>query len=147
MAVPGVFPPVVVDGFVHVDGGVLNNMPSDLIRNNGAGFIIGVDVAEGALPLDSESHCLWPMRPRLNIFELLARVGCIGDEAHSAMRRKHCDVLIAPPLPNIGLLSFNECDRAIEAGYRLTLERLPWLSGRNLAKPSEIVIHKIRQVI
>ena len=45
MAVPGVFPPVVVDGFVHVDGGVLNNMPSDLIRNNGAGFIIGVDVA------------------------------------------------------------------------------------------------------
>ena len=68
MAVPGVFPPVVVDGFVHVDGGVLNNMPSDLIWNNGAGFIIGVDVAEGALPLDSESHRLWPMRPRLNIF-------------------------------------------------------------------------------
>ena len=136
---PGVFPPVVVDGIVHVDGGVLNNMPSDLIRDNGAGFVLGVDVAEGALPLELKSNPSWPTRTRLNILELLTRVGSIGDEARSAMRRKHCDVLIVPSLANIGLLNFGEYERAIEAGYGSTLEKMGSLIGRKPAKSSEAV--------
>jgi NTE family protein len=127
-AVPGVFPPVVVDGIVHVDGGVLNNMPSDLIRVSGAGFVVGVDLTDTAAAADSNISFPWPSGARLNILELLLRVGCIGDEARSAIRRKDCDVLIAPPLSPFGLLSFASFEQIIEIGYRSTLEKLPALT-------------------
>jgi NTE family protein len=138
-AVPGVFPPVVVDGIVYVDGGVLNNLPADLIRSSGAGFVVGVDVADGALPLDPDiqtSGYAWPSSGRLNIFELLARVGSIGDEARSIVRRKQCDVLIVPPLSNVGLLSTSEFERTVEAGYRSAMAKLAALSRK---KPDEFL--------
>lgn len=32
-ALPGIFPPVVIDGQIHYDGGLLNNLPVDVMRN------------------------------------------------------------------------------------------------------------------
>ena len=37
MAIPGVFSPVSFDGKVLVDGGVLNNVPADIVRRHGPG--------------------------------------------------------------------------------------------------------------
>jgi NTE family protein/lysophospholipid hydrolase len=43
---PGVFPPIVYDGELHVDGGVINNVPVDLTKGFcNQGLTIGVDVA------------------------------------------------------------------------------------------------------
>ena len=43
---PGVFPPLVIDGELHVDGGVINNVPVDVMRDfSGVGIVIGVDVS------------------------------------------------------------------------------------------------------
>jgi NTE family protein len=116
-AVPGVFPPVVEKDIVHVDGGVLNNMPTDLIRSTGAGFVVGVDVSGLSAAPD-----------QLNILELLMRVGSIGDEAQAALRRKQCDVLISPNLANIRHLNFSAYELAIEAGYIATVEKLDQIS-------------------
>ena len=44
-ALPGILPPVVQDGEVLVDGGVLRNLPADVMRETHRGPIIGVDVA------------------------------------------------------------------------------------------------------
>ncbi len=44
MAIPGVFTPVFTDGMVLVDGGIVNNFPTDVARSMGADVIIGVDV-------------------------------------------------------------------------------------------------------
>ena len=49
-ALPGVFPPVIDNGVVHIDGGVVNNLPVDIIRDLGVGFVIAVDVGSVALP-------------------------------------------------------------------------------------------------
>ena len=43
-AVPGIFPPVYKKPYKLVDGGVLNNLPVDLVRNLGAEKIIAIDV-------------------------------------------------------------------------------------------------------
>jgi NTE family protein len=132
-AVPGVFPPVVMDGMVHVDGGVLNNMPTDLIKRRGAAFVLAVDVADGAIPLEEDaplpvSHTA--DQSRLNILELLTRVGTIGEQARSGERRKQCDVLLVPKLTNISLLGFAAYERAIEAGYRSTIEKIDQIARR-----------------
>ena len=44
MSVPGVFAPVKYGEKLLVDGGVLNNMPHDIARKEGADIIIAVDV-------------------------------------------------------------------------------------------------------
>jgi NTE family protein len=155
-AVPGVFPPVVVGDIVHVDGGVLNNMPSDLIRDSGAGFVLGADVGAGAVPpeveaaanvavsqaeasaptLTPDAACVLSPRMPLNILELLIRVGCLGDEARWGLRRKQCDVLIVPPLSSYGLLNFKAYQQIIEIGYRAALQNLPLILAKKEASPA-----------
>lgn len=44
MAIPGVFTPVRTEDRVLVDGGILNNFPTDVARELGAEIVIGVDV-------------------------------------------------------------------------------------------------------
>ncbi len=44
MAIPGVFTPVYTENMVLVDGGIVNNFPTDVARSMGADVIIGVDV-------------------------------------------------------------------------------------------------------
>lgn len=46
MAIPGVFKPVTVDGRTLVDGGVLNNLPVDVVRAMGADVVIAVDLTQ-----------------------------------------------------------------------------------------------------
>ncbi len=43
---PGVFPPIVYEGELHIDGGVINNVPVDIMKTfaNG-GIVVGVDVS------------------------------------------------------------------------------------------------------
>lgn len=44
MAIPGVFTPVRTDSMILIDGGMVNNFPTDVAKDMGADIIIGVDV-------------------------------------------------------------------------------------------------------
>jgi NTE family protein len=44
ISVPGVFRPVERDGMILIDGGILNNVPSDLTYQLGADLVLAVDV-------------------------------------------------------------------------------------------------------
>lgn len=46
MAIPGVFKPVRIDGQILIDGGVLNNLPVDVVREMGADKVIAVDLMQ-----------------------------------------------------------------------------------------------------
>ena len=46
MAIPGAFKPVEMDSMLLVDGGVLNNLPADIVHNMGADIIIAVDLTQ-----------------------------------------------------------------------------------------------------
>jgi predicted acylesterase/phospholipase RssA len=44
--VPGIFPPMVLEGELHVDGGLIDNVPVDVMRSfSNDGIVIGVDVS------------------------------------------------------------------------------------------------------
>jgi len=53
ISLPGVFTPVERDGQLLVDGGLLNNLPADVVRQMGADVVIAVDVStdSGAVSL------------------------------------------------------------------------------------------------
>ena len=44
-AIPGVLPPVFHRGQVFVDGAVINNLPTDIMRKQGIGEIVAVDIS------------------------------------------------------------------------------------------------------
>lgn len=49
MSIPTVFPPVVIDGKMLVDGGVFENLPIETCKEMGAEYIIAVDVGGGLM--------------------------------------------------------------------------------------------------
>jgi len=52
MSIPGVFSAVPYKNTLLIDGGLLNNFPTDVAKQMGADFIIGSDVGNGMLPKD-----------------------------------------------------------------------------------------------
>lgn len=46
MAIPGVFKPVELDSMLLVDGGMLNNLPVDVVRRMGADVVIAIDLTQ-----------------------------------------------------------------------------------------------------
>lgn len=135
VAIPGVLPPVMHRGEVHVDGATINNLPVDVMREMGRGPVIGVDVgADRAFTSDTDELDMPPLwklmgwlrghRRRPNIFQLLWRSGMVNSAAATVARREQTDLLLQPPLEDVDLLNWRAFDRAIEAGYLHARERL-----------------------
>jgi NTE family protein len=108
MSIPGVFRPVERDGRVLVDGGLLNNIPTDVIRKLDPDVVIAVDV--GAPLGDIES---------------IASLGGILTQSVSIMllesdRRnlRLADIIISPDLGAHSLLDFSGVDNLIDIGYQ-----------------------------
>ncbi len=151
VAIPGVLPPVFHQGEVHVDGGAMNNLPVDVMREVGRGPVIGVDVgADRAFTADFDDvdvPGLWKAmtwfhskKKRVNIFQILWRAGMVNSAAATIAHREQTDLLLQPPLETVDMLNWQGFDRAIEAGYRYTAERLQKLTPEFLngsAPPKE----------
>lgn len=128
VAIPGVLPPVMVDGQVLVDGGTMNNLPIDVMRHLGRGAIIGVDIGadpqfvpngEGmdVPPLWRIGRWLSTWRRRPSLLKILLRAGMVSSSAASTAHREQTDLLIVPPLDGIDMLNWKSFDAAIAAGY------------------------------
>ncbi len=132
-AIPGVLAPVVESGHILVDGGVLNNMPIDLMLAMKRGPVIAVDVArKQSVVGEAEGLEDRPLRELIrarrrgtpNIIGLLMRAGTVGSEAQIRQLRPQVDLLIEPALHGISMLDWKAYDAAVEAGYRDTIEML-----------------------
>ncbi|HEY2007973.1 MAG TPA: patatin-like phospholipase family protein, partial [Rhizomicrobium sp.] len=128
VALPGILPPVTHHGHLLVDGGVMNNLPVDVMREQagGAGPIIACDIT-GAVDLQAqdsrygERPWWWligqRMRGNPSIISILMRSGTVGSEAQRRIVREQCDYLIEPPMPDIQLRDWRKFDQAIQEGY------------------------------
>lgn len=70
MSIPGVFGPVETDGMVLVDGGALNNLPTNVVRDMGADIIIAVDLSNGWKSAD-QVKSMFGMIDQLTLFSRL----------------------------------------------------------------------------
>jgi NTE family protein len=128
VALPGILPPVIHHGHLLVDGGVMNNLPVDVMREQagGAGPIIACDIT-GEIDLQAqdgragERPWWWMfgrrMRGHPSIISILMRSGTVGSEAQRRVVREQCDYLIEPPMPDIQLRDWRKFDKAIQEGY------------------------------
>jgi NTE family protein len=135
-AIPGIFPPVMEDRQVLVDGGIMDNFPTNSMRSLRRGQVIGVEVSSGTTISGAdveipEKSLLWmALRGRRqvpSIVRILMCSGMVNSESQTAASRAATDVLIQPVLDGIDMMSFKAFDRAVEAGYRAALEAIPRL--------------------
>jgi NTE family protein len=147
VAIPGVLPPVLHKGEVLVDGGAMNNLPVDAMRELGRGPVIGVDVgADRAFTTDGDEIDVplpWQLmswlrvrRHRPNIFQILWRAGMVNSSAMTAAHREKTDLLLQPPLAQIDMLNWSAFERAIAAGYEYAVQRLEALPADSLLRGS-----------
>ncbi|MEP6483467.1 MAG: patatin-like phospholipase family protein [Rudaea sp.] len=135
-AIPGVLPPLLRDGEVFVDGAVLDNFPVVPMRRLGVTDIIGVDIGtENTLRAQIDEHALpswWCVaygrmrspRSRPGLLRILLRPGMLNAEVANATRRAQTSLLLTPPVRDVDLLDWSAFDKAVDAGYRYTCERL-----------------------
>ena len=149
-SVPGIAPPLVEAGELIVDGGVLNNLPIDLIRADGAGRVLAVDVSpeiDLLMPANyfgrpSAYEVLWQwLRSRLgiagketiqypSIISLLFRASILSTIPATEALRKHADLLIELPLADFKFFDWPKIAEIIEVGWREAMEKLPLFTGR-----------------
>lgn len=141
VAIPGVIPPVPDDGDLLVDGGVLNNLPVDEMRQlNPTGTVIAVDVAPKAGPRAKEDFGLSVSGTR----ELLKKIkrgsapqapGIVRTFLRSmlvgAMRERDrhqsegtVDLYLDLDLRGVDLLAFDSVAEVAAKGYELAAPRI-----------------------
>jgi NTE family protein len=125
-ALPGILPPVSHRRHLLVDGGVMNNLPVDVMRARCRGPLIASDVTgELDLTVGDEHYgerpfwkLLWQrMRGTPSIVSILMRSGTVGSEAQRRVVRAEADYLFEPPLSDLGPLDWRSFDRAVAEGY------------------------------
>jgi NTE family protein len=133
ISIPGLLPPVIMEGDVHVDGGVMNWLPVD-VPGAKRGTIIAVDVASDPA-LVSFEECnrvhAWRFFGRRRTFPpivaVLLRAATVSGDSLAKMAHAQADILFKPSLENVDLLDWQACDQAIETGYRHAVEKLEQL--------------------
>lgn len=145
VAIPGVIPPVADGDHLLVDGGVLNNLPADVMRKrNPTGTVIGVDVAppsgprakgEPALSVSGWQALRSMTSKRKNeypgITAMLLRTMITGSvrERKRSVERGDIDLYLDLDLRGVSLLDFESVREVAAAGYEAALPRLEaWLT-------------------
>jgi NTE family protein len=121
-ALPGVFPPLKMNGIYYIDGGILTNLPVRMARQRGADLIIAVNLGLPALRKIDE------VPEQKSIIDILLQSNGI------TMRRilqlqlrefiEYPLILVEPHLPTRRMFDFEETDRSIRAGERAALNVL-----------------------
>lgn len=127
ISIPGIFQPKYLEGKVLVDGAVLNRVPIDILKKNGAGLTIAVDLKYGG----AEN------RPKAinNIFDVILSAWDIAEEKNSKASRQTADILIEPKVAHIGLADVHRAAECILAGEMAAQMAIPQIKQFMLTKP------------
>lgn len=107
-AYPGIFVPIEIDDQRYVDGGVFNNLPANLIREQ-ADILLGMNVTPISHIDPSEIS---------NPFGLMKRVFELNTYKNAHRHQQLCDLCLAPPeLTAYHLFETSKIDQIYEIGY------------------------------
>lgn len=107
MSFPGIFPPVQRDAKWLVDGGVLNNIPTDVMRSMGVDVVIAVNVGT---PIGDESA----IQSLFGVATQTVGVLMAGNERRNI---ELADILISPDLGKRTVTDFSAIDTTADLGF------------------------------
>lgn len=125
ISLPGVLPPVAMGDRVLVDGGVLRNLPSEVMRATHDGPVVAVDVSQavGLTSADVErprplGRWFWSGAWRRGppIVSILMRSATMAAGPDLAASRAAADLYVMPEVGGIEIRNWRAYDRAVAAG-------------------------------
>jgi lysophospholipid hydrolase len=140
VAIPGVIPPVVIDEALHVDGGVLDNLPTQAVRDRvRTGTVLAIDAAPPSgpsAPEDFGTHVsgwrqvfdkLVPGRrpikvPGMATTVMRSLLAAATREREQVLEDGVADLYLHLGRLPCGLLEFDAIDRVVEASYEVAKE-------------------------
>ena len=147
VAIPGVFPPVAFGEDLHVDAGILNNLPGDVMRRrHPTSTIIGVDVAPPRGPRAKGDPGLsvsgWQAlrtmasrstneHPGLATMLMRTMITASVRQRKRSVDRGDIDLYLDLDLRGVSLLDFDSAMEVAPQGYEAAMPRLEaWLTER-----------------
>ncbi|MBS3736652.1 patatin-like phospholipase family protein [Candidatus Bipolaricaulota bacterium] len=119
-AIPGFIPPVKLNGYQLIDGGIVDTVPVLPALKMGAGAILAVDVSKSLEP-----------NPDQNPLSLFYRTSEIRKNEivrlRTSMVKEKLDgrlLTLNPPVDELNWLDFNEVDKAVSIGREYARENL-----------------------
>ena len=107
MSLPGIFPPVRSEDRVLVDGGALDNVPADVVREMGAAVVIAVDVGHIAT-----------REVEYSMFALMGQTVDSMMRANTRRALESADLTIAVDVAGFGSLDWRRSTMLMERGYQ-----------------------------
>ncbi|MBJ7448650.1 MAG: patatin-like phospholipase family protein [Brevundimonas sp.] len=138
IAIPGLLPPIVIDGQVLVDGAVLNNLPTAVMRQMNGGPVIGVDMSQ-ARGVDPQvilhppsvwrflATGAWRRGPP--IVSILMRSATLTTDAEIEVSRAATDILVQPKPEGTEIRDWKSYEPTVLVGYQATREALAKVEG------------------
>jgi predicted acylesterase/phospholipase RssA/CRP-like cAMP-binding protein len=154
-SLPGIFPPVWSDGQLLVDGGVMNNVPMDIMENRcNGGTIIAVNVGGGgAKEFDDSKHWNasgWSLlRQRFsrksqnkriaNILDVMLWSTTISSKRYlqQLVDAGRVDLYLTPPVQDFQLLGFDAYEKLYQVGYEYARKELAAWEDLSKVVPSK----------
>ncbi|SDC34496.1 patatin-like phospholipase family protein [Shouchella lonarensis] len=118
MSIPGIFVPVMMNGRLLVDGGVVERVPVSVVRDMGADVVIAVDVSFFRSTLSSPS-----------VYEILMQTMDIMGRELARGQIHLGDIHIRPILKHSAPLDFSQTSQLIEQGAEACRAELPMIKA------------------
>lgn len=128
MSIPGLIAPIEARDTLLVDGGLVRNLPVDIVRDMGADIVIAVNL--GTPLLEREQ-----LQSALGVTVQMIAILTEQNVQRSLAELEATDVLILPQLGEITAADFERGDEAIAIGIEAALERSEQLVA--LALPAD----------
>jgi len=154
VSLPGILPPLALDGDLLVDGALLRNLPADVVRRlSGGGTTIAVDVSadrdmQHEHPYEhaiSGWRIVWSrmnplVRKNFTVPSIASVLQRSGEIASVAMQREALlhgvDLYLRVPVQRFGLLEFRAAPDIVAAGYEYARVKLgEWLATMRQQAP------------
>ena len=135
-AVPGLWPPFVdAEGHLHADGGMLDNVPTAVMRSRSAGPVVAADVCarQAAMRVEPTARASVPSPLRVplraairsgspdrppGVLDLVNRGNLLASLQAWEHSRDHADLYLTPDTAHFGFGSFDQVSALAELGYR-----------------------------
>jgi NTE family protein len=136
VAIPGVFPPVIYGNDIHVDGGVMSNLPVETMRDMGASRIIAVDFdtdRDYELNYDEIPSSAVLLRQRItgqikyrvpSIVNILMKSIVLSSDSQARRLSESVDLFFRPDVKTIGFIQWEAYQEAVDIGYQYASKAL-----------------------
>lgn len=114
-SIPGIFTPKTIGSRTLVDGGLVSNVPADIIKTFGVPKIIAVDLGFG----------VYETEPLTNVVHILLQTyDIMGQRVSNLILERHAHFVLRPDTGAAGLLDFHKIPGFVEEGRVAARENL-----------------------